>query len=299
MNLGVAARTWRAFRRSLSHAVESSLSDRAVALLAQHVHIRHVEHPRILRAVRAMATEAADALHRGVLEHEWPAHVCMALGADAILIHGGPQIVAAEGSVSIMAIRALHCPFGYGVMEGHGELRFHIGMAALAKLWLRGRQQMLRCRGMVHAVTADAAKTCLGVWRAHKVGMCGCMTSQAALVDRLRSSVGKGKYFVDIAATLHVGLPRPVAVFTGQALVSMQKNHLGVRIIREGMGYIGMTCLAHLRTNITGWKCGILLGLPRLDCGNCWPGSRRYGWVLEQQESEDDHECGQQGNSSH
>lgn len=48
VNLSVAIRAGFDFGRSLTHAVECSGSNRAVALVAQHVHIRHVQQARIL-----------------------------------------------------------------------------------------------------------------------------------------------------------------------------------------------------------------------------------------------------------
>ena len=125
------------------------------------------------------------------------------------------------------------------------------------------------------------------------------MTRQAPLVDFLRRGVGERKYLVNIATSLHVSLAGAMAVLAGEALVPMHEYHLGVRVVRKAMSHIGMTGLAHLRTDISGWKGGILLGLPRFCRGSCRSGSGRNRWMFKEHESEDEHDCEQQGNSSH
>lgn len=163
VNLGVAIRAGQTLRRSLSHAVECTLGHRTMALVAQHIHVRHIQHPRILRTMRAVTAKAPNPLHRGMLKHKGSAHVGVALGTDPVLIHSRPQIVWVECAVYVVAVGALHYAFGYRMMERHGELCLHIGVTGLAELRLRRNQEVLRRARVMHTVTADAAHTGLGV----------------------------------------------------------------------------------------------------------------------------------------
>ncbi len=110
-------------------------SNRAVALAAKHIDRRHVQQPRILRAMRRMAGEATLALHRGMFVDKWSALFRVALGADGVLVSGGAQIAVAETAVHIVAVVAIHCAFIHLVVEGHGELRLHVVVALEAELW--------------------------------------------------------------------------------------------------------------------------------------------------------------------
>ena len=168
VDLSVAIRAWRHLRGSLPHAVEGAFRHRAVALITQRIDRRHIQQPCVLRAVRAMATNASNAFHRGVLKNKGPTSIHVALGAHPVLIHGGFQVVRAERAMHIMAIGALNRTFRYRVMEGHAKLRFHIAVAALAQLRLLG-QQKFGAAGVMHTVATDAAYARLGMRRAHKV----------------------------------------------------------------------------------------------------------------------------------
>ena len=88
VNIGVAAGARRKLRRSLTHAGDGVGRNRAVALVAERVDARHVQEPRILRAVRRVATDASLGLDRHMLIHERTTDVGVALGADRILIGG-------------------------------------------------------------------------------------------------------------------------------------------------------------------------------------------------------------------
>ena len=57
-----------------------------MALVAQGIHVGHVQEPRILRAMRSVATQTTLSLDRGMLIYERSTSLCMALGADRILI---------------------------------------------------------------------------------------------------------------------------------------------------------------------------------------------------------------------
>jgi hypothetical protein len=143
MNVGVAAGAWRQLRRSCAHPVNRAGRDRAMALVAQCVDLRHVQQPRVLRTMRRVAPQAPLRLDRGVLEDEWPARLRVALGADRILIGRGLQVVVPEGAVRIVAVAALHQAFIHLVVEGHIERRLHVGVALKAERGLRSLEQLL------------------------------------------------------------------------------------------------------------------------------------------------------------
>ena len=81
--------------------------NRAVALVAQDVDVRHIEQPCILRPVRRVAPEATLALDRRVLVDKRPAFIGMALGADLIGIVPRPDVVPLKCAMNVVAIGAL------------------------------------------------------------------------------------------------------------------------------------------------------------------------------------------------
>lgn len=78
-----------------------------MTLQAEAVHVVAYEQARIRRSVRRMARGAAFSLDGRVLVNEWPERLDVTLGADGIL--GGTSLkeVRLEGSVRVVAIRAL------------------------------------------------------------------------------------------------------------------------------------------------------------------------------------------------
>ena len=178
--------------------------DRAVALIAQEVDVRHIEQPGILRPVRRVASRATLALDRRVLVDKRPALICMALGADLIGIVPRPDVVPLKCAVHIVAIGALNQALVHFVVEGHVELRVLLGVALIAEHGLRSLEQMLalsaghgarrsaaeQSRDMelrlhvcaVNAVATGAANTGLGVRRALKVRMGAGMATEIGSV---------------------------------------------------------------------------------------------------------------------
>src|SRR5581483_548625 len=75
-----------------------------VALQAERVDVGHVQQPRVRRAVRRMATDAAIGLHHRMLVNERSCRLGMALDADGILLGGSAQCLAVEGAMRIMAV---------------------------------------------------------------------------------------------------------------------------------------------------------------------------------------------------
>ena len=125
------------------------------------------------------------------------------------------------------------------------------------------------------------------------------VTSKTLLVNLLRSGFVKPENLMYVTAALHVRKTRSMAVLAGQIIVAVQEDHLGVRIIFEGMRNIGMAGFAHLRADIPRWKRCSALGLGCFDLGDRGPGCSICGGMLKDHENEDEQKCGQQGNSSH
>ena len=92
--------------------------------------------------MRRVAPQASLPLDRGMFEDKRPARLRVALGADRVLVGGGPDVVVAEGAVNVVAVAALDQALIHPVMEGHVERRLHIGVALEAELRLRGLQQL-------------------------------------------------------------------------------------------------------------------------------------------------------------
>ena len=134
-----------------------------MALVAQLVDVGNIQQAGVLRAVRSMATQASFRLDRWMLIHEGPAIFHVALGADGILVGGGPDVVVAKRPVNVVAVRALDQAFVHLVMERHVERRLHVGVALEAELRLRGLQQLVLGIARMNAVATGAAHARLGM----------------------------------------------------------------------------------------------------------------------------------------
>ena len=256
-------------------------SNRAVALVAERGHRRHIHQPRILRTVRCVAGHTALALYRSMLIDERTALVTVALGADRALISRGLQVVWTKGAVSIVAVGALHQSFIHLVMNGHVELGFLLSVAAIAKRRLRGSQQVLlliagMCirigseqvqRGLqrlgrigaMDCVATHAADPCLGMRRTQEIRMRSSVAVQAGCVYILRRSLRGIEDLAGIAAAINVRLACTMAVLTSDAsAVSVHQGHLCVRIIGKLLSHFIVTCSACLRADIL--RCSSALG---------------------------------------
>ncbi len=109
---------------------------------------------RVRRPVRKMAGFAAVHSNGFVFIEEGPALFGVALQARLFvgerLVHEagarGHAPGGGEGSVWIVAVRAIHEPFVDAMLEGHGELSANFGVAAVAEIGLFFRQQKFRSR---------------------------------------------------------------------------------------------------------------------------------------------------------
>ena len=113
-----------------------------MALIAQGGNRRHVQQPRVLRAVRCMAGRATLGPDRSVLERERPAHIRVAFCADRILVGRVSEIDQIESAVRVVAIGALDQAFIHPVVERHVELGLLVSMAAKAKSGLRADKKI-------------------------------------------------------------------------------------------------------------------------------------------------------------
>jgi len=92
------------------------------------------------RSMRHMAYATALHPHRWMLVGERPAFVRVAFQAGLLIalraidqarpVRHAPR--GCEGAVRVVTIRARHEAFVYAVLEGHGKLRAHIRVAAVA-----------------------------------------------------------------------------------------------------------------------------------------------------------------------
>ena len=221
MDHGVAVNAGLQLRRSCVHPVNRAGSNWAVALVAQGVDRGHIQQPGVLRAMRSVAGQAALRLDRGVLVHEWPAVLHVALGADRILIGRGPDVVVPKGAVNIMAVAALDQAFVHLVVEGHIECRLHIGVALIAERGL-GRLEQRLLLAAVNVVAADAADARLGMRSTFEVGMRSRMAAQARGVHLFRRSLGRVEDLGYVAAAVNVRLARAVATLAGDPFLAVQ-----------------------------------------------------------------------------
>ena len=115
-----------------------------MAFQAHRKYNRPRQHPGIGGAVRNVAGEAPIHTNRGMLKNKRPAFVGMTVDARFFvglgLLHmARPRRVSPRGlkrSVWIVAIRAVHETFVDAVLEGHGKLRAHVSVAAVAQIRL-------------------------------------------------------------------------------------------------------------------------------------------------------------------
>lgn len=203
----------------------------------------------------AVAAEATDTLDRSVLEDKRSASIGVATGTHGIDIGRRAQVAGAKGSMGIMAVGALHRALVDWMMERHRELRLYIGVAAIAELGLRGKQQILTDARVVHAMAADAANPGARMRRTHKVRVCIGVTAQAICVNLTRGGFFEAEDLGYVTAAFDVSKARPMAVFARQTVVAVMENHAGVRIIGKAMRNVGVASFAHCRAYVAWRQC--------------------------------------------
>lgn len=222
MDPSVTIGAGRQFRRSSTHTVNCAGCHRAVALIAQHINIRHVQQPSVLRTMRSVAAHAPFRLDRGVLKDKRSARLRMTLGADQVLVDGGPEVILFESAMHVVAVAAADRTFGHRVVERHSEGALHVGVAPVAKLRLGYLQQARFWRRSMHAVAAGAAERGLGVRRALEVRVRSCVATEACGINLFRGCLGETKDLARISARIDMGLSRPMAALAGDTFTAMQ-----------------------------------------------------------------------------
>ena len=139
-----------------------------VAFQAQSKHHRAPQQSRIGRPVRSMAGFASVDTNAEMLEYEGPPFIGVAFEARLFVRHGLLDVARARGHppggskrpVRIVAVRTRHHSFLHAVLEGHRELRAHVGMTLFTESGLRLAQE--RAHGL-RAMNRMAAGTCHAV----------------------------------------------------------------------------------------------------------------------------------------
>jgi hypothetical protein len=201
-----------------------------MALVAQRIHIRHIQQSRILRAMRSVAAQTSLGLDHGMLVHKRTTRLCVTLGADGILIYGGLKVVVSEGAMRIVAVGTFHQALVNPVVKGHVELGLNIGMALEAQGGLADFQHRSLWSSLMHRVTADAAHVGLRMRRAKEVRMSVRMAAEAGGIQSLRIGCGQIEDLRLVSSGLYVSLPWSVAALAGHAFAAMFQRKLGMRI---------------------------------------------------------------------
>ena len=201
-----------------------------MALVAQRIYSGHIQEPCVLRAMRSVASQTALGLDHGMLIYKRSTSLCVALGADGILIGRGLEVVVPEGAMRIVAVGALNQALVNLVVKGHIEGRFDIGMTLEAKGRLAGLEHGSLRSSLMHGVAADATHVGLSVRRAEEVRMSACVAAEASGIYGLGIRSRKIQDLCLVAARLYVSLPRPVAALARDALTAMLQRQFGMRI---------------------------------------------------------------------
>ena len=200
--------------------------------------------------MRSVARQAALSLDWSMLEYKRPARLCVALGADGVLIGCGFEIVISKSAMWIMAVGTLDQALVDLVMKGHIEVRFHIGVALKAERGLAHLEQRRVWRSLMYRMATDTAHVCLGMGRAQEVWMSASVAAQASSIDSLGVGHGKIKDLGLVASRFHMRLAWSVATLACDAFAAMLHGKLGVWIRIEFICFSSMTSGAGLRTDI-------------------------------------------------
>jgi len=126
-----------------------------------------------------VARYAPLCLDHRMLEEKWTSRLCVAFGADSILICRRLQLLGLKRPVRIMAVAAGHQTFIHFVVKGLRKGRFDIRMAGVAELRLRGLEQVRLIFEGVYAVATRATHSGLTVSRSFEVGVSSCVAAKA------------------------------------------------------------------------------------------------------------------------
>ena len=191
-----------------------------MAFQAKVLHLRAIQHARISRAVRFVATPTTLQTHRRVLKCERPSFVRVAVQTSRLIVsrtRRPPQPRAAQGAVGVVAVDTLDRALSQGVRMGPQKLRRHVPMTSRTLLVRRFR---LRIR-MVHRMATGAAHLprAMRSMQPTRVGRLILVTSQAGSIHFPRRSLGMVQNELGLSR-LAVLLSRSVTRFAGLPLPS-------------------------------------------------------------------------------
>ena len=135
--VGLIVESWCSWKIRIADRTmtfQTRLSDRAA-----------IQHFRIARSVRSMASCAALGLERGVFISERPLLIAVALDAVGVGAYSKFDLLCLKTSVGVVTIAAFHRAFEHLMMERLAELRFRFRMAAHTKLRFARFQPQCRC----------------------------------------------------------------------------------------------------------------------------------------------------------
>ena len=119
-----------------------------------------------IHADHGMLIEERSALFRVALQTRFFVGQCLVIHARAV----GHAPRGEERPVRVVAIRAVHEAFVDAMLEGHGELRANIRVAAIAEIGLAAGQQEFWRLELVYGVAPGANHSVQGVRAAPDVG---------------------------------------------------------------------------------------------------------------------------------
>ena len=117
---------------------------------------------------------------------KWSRCFRVTFGTNRVLIRSRFQLLVLKSTVRVMAVAASHQPFINLVVEGLGERRLHVGVAAIAKRRLRHLQQADFRLEAVNAMATGATQASFAVRRTLEVGVRARVATQAGCIDLLR-----------------------------------------------------------------------------------------------------------------
>jgi hypothetical protein len=195
---------------------------------------------------------------RFVLINEGPLLVGVAFVADLVLADGGTQLVALKSAMRIVTVIALQQALIYAMVERTSELRAHVHVTGVTKLWRGLFQQKFIFLRVMRRMAVDARHATLQVGRAPIIALIvtALVTIQAARADVRRRSVFKGEDLRFIAPAVHVFFAGAMTCFATMplgALVGIELSIHGggeVRSVYKIIVDVFVAGLAGLRANI-------------------------------------------------
>jgi len=223
-----------------------------MALETEHVHLAHIEEPRIGGTVGRVASSAALCLYWHMFINEGPLLVGMALEANGISARQGSRLPHARRPMNVMAVVALDQAFVYAMVKGFGKVALHLLVAAVTQVKLVFGKQRLRL-GSMHAVTIDTGHPSTGMLAAIEVHLVGTLSvaGQADTQHLARFHFSQTGNLAPVSSTIDVGRTRSMANFAAfcASLLVWAKNAVMRRRLHHA-GLVRMTDFALFTADI-------------------------------------------------